>query len=296
MKNLLLIAAGLFLCSTTIMAQTQTINGQLKLKNVPLGSSKDSILVIGDDGSVRHLKSTELPSTTKAGTGLRKTGNSLKLGMDSFLSNGANNGELTDDLYLIKGSFLNLKHSALGITDDQVILNSGSAANVFSNLSITREGTFSLFRTTASGTQAINARADGSFFITDEIQKKGLEYIGDYEKNFSSRSLVSKNYVDLLLLEIIQTDTSMVLPVKNPELSIIANGNVELSFPDARQYKGLKYRIRGPYANPEFSLKSIIINQLESSIYGDFRSNLSNLEANKTYYFQSDGWRWRRVD
>lgn len=172
MKNLLLIAAGLFLCSTTIMAQTQTINGQLKLKNVPLGSSKDSILVIGDDGSVRHLKSNELPTTTKAGTGLRKTGNSLKLGMDSFLSNGINNGELTDDLYLIKGSFLNLKHSALGITDDQVILNSGSAANVFSNLSITREGTFSLFRTTASGTQAINARADGSFFITDEIQKK----------------------------------------------------------------------------------------------------------------------------
>lgn len=62
MKRIYLLLISLIMISGQISAQTQTINGQLKLKNVPLGSLKDSILMIGPDGAVRHLQSSILKS------------------------------------------------------------------------------------------------------------------------------------------------------------------------------------------------------------------------------------------
>ena len=44
--------------------------------------------------------------------------------------------------------------------------------------------------------EMIKAFDGGNFFVTDEINNKGIEYFSDYEPNFTARSLVTKQYVD----------------------------------------------------------------------------------------------------
>lgn len=60
MKNLFSILFLFFAVSLT--AQTQTFNTQVKFKNVPQGTKSDSIAVLGSDGLLKYIKSSDLVS------------------------------------------------------------------------------------------------------------------------------------------------------------------------------------------------------------------------------------------
>ncbi|MGY0034467.1 hypothetical protein [Pedobacter sp. NJ-S-72] len=71
-------------------AQTQTFPGQVKIKNIPLGSTNDSVVVIGADGSLRHVKASSMvgafvdKTSTQSIGGLKTLTNDLVIGSNIF--------------------------------------------------------------------------------------------------------------------------------------------------------------------------------------------------------------------
>lgn len=107
------------------------------------------------------------------------------------------NSVLTGEINLISGSIVSNNFSFVTVRSTDVLLESFSTANKGSVLQFTEEGTWSIEgRTSATQERSIKSTDIDMFVVTDTLANKGLEYSGDYELNFTGRSLVTKQYVD----------------------------------------------------------------------------------------------------
>lgn len=106
---------------------------------------------------------------------------------------------LTGEITLLEGSIEESNFSLAAIRSTDVLLEAYSDIDTGSVLQFTKEGTWSILGQ-ISNTEARSIVSNDleMFSVTDTVNNKGLEYTGDYESNFTGRSLVTKQYVESL--------------------------------------------------------------------------------------------------
>jgi len=151
---------------------------------------------LDEDGIILSQFLPSSPDSLTFENGLRKSEGVVKLGLDPA----TNTGALTEKLLLLGGDFTADESYGLQIDSDGVAMlteNPNLQTHIgFSISSSGEEAYLNISKTIDGKTTGFQSSASQELIIVDQIANKGIVYSDNYSSNFTSRSLVDKEYVD----------------------------------------------------------------------------------------------------
>ncbi|MBB6499104.1 hypothetical protein [Pedobacter cryoconitis] len=277
MKIRLILALFFALTTTICHAQTQTFPGQVKIKNVPLGSKNDSLMVLGSDGTVRRFPQSEFKSGVISVNG--KLGAVLLNSGDLNLDNVDNTNDSNKPVSTAQAAAINAKVQN-NLTPSTTVAPSATAVNT----ALSNKGDLQTANTWFSSNTFYGTNTFSNSTFTNTTYVRALLYATD----FRCANAISANGVQLPILNHNNVPNPYVSANYYTTLTNAANNVTAVGLPQASTLTGRIFVIKRTNSD---SVYNTIIEPYDSELI-DGLSTYSFNNANGAVTIQSTGTTW----